>query len=120
MDGGVFADVGEASAPKENAEPEDLGLEVNIDELPGAADLENTMGEEAAAIAEFMASLDDFEAVDDAVEINSVDVKLDLANTFIEMGDSEGARQILNEIISEADQAGQTRAQLVLATLDQK
>ena len=77
------------------------------------------MGDEAAAIAEFMASIDDFEGVDDAEELNSVDVKMDLANTFIEMGDSEGAREILNEIIGEADEEGQAKARALLSSIDQ-
>ena len=68
---------------------------------------------------EFMASIDDFEGVDDAEELNSVDVKMDLANTFIEMGDSEGAREILNEIISEADEEGQAKARALLSSIDQ-
>ena len=117
LDGGIFADVGQATEPKEHNVPEDLGLQVDAEDLPGTADLENSMGDEAAAIAEFMASLDDFDGAEDAEEISSVDVKLDLANTFIEMGDPEGAREILKEIIGEADQAGQARAQLVLETL---
>jgi FimV-like protein len=117
LDGGIFADVGQATEPKEHKVPEDLGLQVDAEDLPGTADLENSMGDEAAAIAEFMASLDDFDGAEDAEEISSVDVKLDLANTFIEMGDPEGAREILKEIIGEADQAGQARAQLVLETL---
>jgi pilus assembly protein FimV len=116
MDGGIFADVGEVKKPKENTQPEDLGLEVNIEELPGAADLENSMGDEV--IAEFMASLDDFEGVDDVEELNSVDVKMDMANTFIEMGDTEGAREILNEIIGEADQEGQAKAKALLDGID--
>ena len=119
MDGGIFADVAEVKKPEENAEPENLGLEVSVDELPGTADLENTMGDEAAAIAEFMASIDDFEGVDDVEELNSVDVKMDLANTFIEMGDSEGAREILNEIIGEADEEGQGKAKALLDSIDE-
>jgi len=117
MDGGIFADVGEVKKPKENPQPEDLGLEVNIEELPGAAELENSMGDEV--IAEFMASLDDFEGVDDVEELNSVDVKMDLATTFIEMGDTAGAREILNEIIGEADEEGQAKAKTLLASIDE-
>ena len=117
MDGGIFADVGEVKKPKENPQPEDLGLEVNIEELPGAAELENSMGDEV--IAEFMASLDDFEGVDDVEELNSVDVKMDLATTFIEMGDTAGAREILNEIIGEADEEGQAKAKTLLSSIDE-
>ena len=57
--------------------------------------------------------------VDDVEELNSVDVKMDLANTFIEMGDSEGAREILNEIIGEADEEGQGKAKALLDSIDE-
>ena len=56
----------------------------------------------------------DAEAFED---IDAVDVKLDLANTYIEMGDPEGAREILNEIIGEADEAGQAKARAVLESM---
>ncbi len=97
MDGGIFADI----TPVESS---DSGAQV-------AADDELNV---------FSTSLDDFEDLDDVAEINPVDVKLDLANTYIEMGDSEGAREILEEIIGEADDLGQARAQAVLDRLDNK
>ncbi len=44
-------------------------------------------------------------------------MKLDLANTYIEMGDPEGAREILEEIIGESDAEGQAKARAVLESL---
>lgn len=95
MDGGIFADIA-------------------ADTTPASTDQQTDVGD----ISEFATSFDDFEDLDDVAEINPVDVKLDLANTYIEMGDSEGAREILEEIIGEADDLGQARAQAVLNTLD--
>ena len=95
MDGGIFADIA-------------------ADTTPASTDQQTDVGD----ISEFATSFDDFVDLDDVAEINPVDVKLDLANTYIEMGDSEGAREILEEIIGEADDLGQARAQAVLNTLD--
>lgn len=62
-------------------------------------------------------NLYDFNDADAIEDIDAVDVKLDLANTYIEMGDPEGAREILNEIIGEADEAGQAKARAVLKSM---
>jgi pilus assembly protein FimV len=75
------------------------------------------MGAEADALADIAANLDQFEGLEDVGEINSVDVKLDLAATYIEMGDAEGAREILSEIIEEADDEDRARAQAVLDSI---
>ncbi len=56
----------------------------------------------------------EFDVVDDQ---SVVDVKLDLAKTYLEMGDPEGAREILEELIEESDEDGQNRAQALLKTL---
>jgi pilus assembly protein FimV len=42
---------------------------------------------------------------------------LDLAATYIEMGDPDGARDILTEIIEEADEADRIRARAVLDSI---
>lgn len=100
MDGGIFSD---EISPDNEAEK---GVE-----LPGAAELQQTVGESVST------DLDDFDDYDTADDINAVDVKLDLANTYIEMGDPEGAREILEEIIGESDAEGQAKARAVLESL---
>jgi pilus assembly protein FimV len=47
-----------------------------------------------------------------------VDVKLDLAETYADLGDIAGAREILEEIISESNKEGKRRATEVLERLD--
>ncbi|MDG2500823.1 MAG: FimV/HubP family polar landmark protein [Porticoccaceae bacterium] len=100
MDGGIFSD---EISPDNEAEK---GVE-----LPGVAELQQTVGESVST------NLDDFDDYDTADDINAVDVKLDLANTYIEMGDPEGAREILEEIIGESDAEGQAKARAVLESL---
>lgn len=100
MDGGIFSD---ETSPEAEV---DEGIE-----LPGAAELQRTVGESISI------DFDDFEDFDNAEDINAADVKLDLANTYIEMGDPEGAREILEEIIGESDAQGQAKARAVLESL---
>ena len=130
MDGGIFADVSpadkadplddepetEESAASSFAAVEPVQQAEDID-LPGVDALQKSMGAEADALADIAANLDQFEGLEDVGEINSVDVKLDLAATYIEMGDAEGAREILSEIIEEADDEDRARAQAVLDSI---
>lgn len=100
MDGGIFSD--------------EIRPEAEVDagiELPDAAELQQTVSESVST------DLDNFEDYGSVEDINAADVKLDLANAYIEMGDSEGAREILEEIIGESDAQGQAKARAVLESL---
>jgi len=46
-----------------------------------------------------------------------VATKLDLAKAYQEMGDKDGARELLNEVVKEGDSAQQSQAQQMLASL---
>jgi len=61
--------------------------------------------------------MDDFADFSEASDQNIVDVKLDLAKTYLEMGDPEGAKEILEELIEESDEEGQKRAKALLDTV---
>lgn len=61
--------------------------------------------------------MDDFADFDEGSEQSAVDVKLDLAKTYIEMGDPEGAKEILEELIEESDEEGQQKAKALLETV---
>ena len=72
---------------------------------------------------EFDAELDSENAInldylDMTENIDPVDVKLDLAETYADLGDIAGAREILEEIISESNKEGKRRARAVLEKLD--
>jgi FimV-like protein len=56
--------------------------------------------------------------LDSSENINPVDVKLDLAETYADLGDLAGAREILQEIISESSKEGNARATEVLEKLN--
>lgn len=100
MDGGIFSD--------------EMSPEAEVDagiQLPGAAELQQTVSESVST------DLDNFEDYGSTEDINAADVKLDLAYAYIEMGDPEGAREILEEIIGESDAQGQAKARAVLESL---
>ena len=48
---------------------------------------------------------------------SGVDTKLDLARAYIDMGDPEGARSILDEVVDEGDAAAQEKARELIAGL---
>jgi FimV-like protein len=64
------------------------------------------------------ADLSDLEYLEEFQDINPVDIKLDLASTYADLGDKEGARAILNEMLADASKIDKSRAQAILDELD--
>lgn len=58
---------------------------------------------------------DDFEFADDDGDVNST--KLDLAEAYLDMGDDDGARDILNEVVEEGSPDQQQKAQGMLSKI---
>jgi pilus assembly protein FimV len=50
--------------------------------------------------------------------MTEVGTKLDLARAYLDMGDPDGARSILNEVIEEGDPAQRQEARQLLDSLD--
>ena len=61
--------------------------------------------------------VDEFSGFDGADDQSAVDVKLDLAKTYLEMGDPEGAKEILEELIEDSDEDGKAKAKALLETV---
>lgn len=55
--------------------------------------------------------------IGDLDTIDEVETKLDLAAAYIDMGDPDGARSILNEVLAEGDEEQKTRASELLDSL---
>lgn len=93
----------------------DLGAE--IDDLLDSTDDEIALEEESAEelFGQESDPLDSLNLLEGADEIET---KLDLARAYIEMEDAGGARDILNEIISEGNPQQRTEAQRLLDTLE--
>ena len=87
----------------------------DFDEEP-SADKEPSANKEPSADEDAPAA-EEFSALDDIDSLDAVDIKLDLAKTYIEMGDPEGAKEILEELLGEADEEGKAKAQTLLDTL---
>jgi FimV-like protein len=64
------------------------------------------------------AELSDLEYLEEFQDINPVDIKLDLAATYADLGDKEGARAILGEILADASKSDKSRAQAILDRLN--
>lgn len=115
----------ELQAPEVEAEEEVALAEASV-ELEAPADLAPEMPEELeeleAAAAPEVASVPEVvpaaeasaEAIDPAIW-EEVNTKLDLARAYMEMGDKEGAREILQEVANEGDSTQKADAEKLLA-----
>jgi len=113
--------------------PEPVSEDAAIEEL--AAELEsfdiNTLSdsEESTAAAEIPSATDTFGSDDDLLlnddlddlggldEIDDVATKIDLARAYVEMGDKEGAKGILEEVLEEGSEAQKQEAQTLIAEI---
>ncbi|MEM1432947.1 MAG: FimV/HubP family polar landmark protein [Pseudomonadota bacterium] len=122
----------------------DLGIDFDPDaaDADGAAADEPTDGLSAAGFDDDLLDLDDIlsDAPSDAVEDDatategaaddageedfefdvgedSTSTKLDLARAYIDMGDQDGARDILKEVLTEGSESQQQEAQTLLETI---
>ncbi len=89
----------------------EMDLDSEVEELLGSTDDDIELEEQRSDEQEV---LDKMNLLSDADEIET---KLDLARAYIEMEDSEGARDILNEITGEGSDTQREEAQKLLETL---
>ncbi|MBA6412037.1 tetratricopeptide repeat protein [Parahaliea sp. F7430] len=100
----------------------DLASAEGFDELEIEDDFGIEPGEELDLSADF-ASFDEADLADDdedlmfASEDSRISTKLDLARAYMDMGDEDGARQILDEVVLEGSQQQQQEAQALLDRL---
>lgn len=96
-----------AEKPKADSQadvPDDEPLEFTLDEDDLPAPRENDLD-----LA--------FEEGDESGDENLVDTKLDLARAYIDMGDGDSARSVLEEVIDEGDETQSGEAKRLLETL---
>ncbi len=107
------------------AEADTQGLDFDLPELdiPGADDelkLDLGLEEDNGPDSKFDFSgldLDLGEGSSGDLDLDEVGTKLDLARAYVEMGDKEGAREILNEVLAEGSERQKSDAKGILATL---
>ncbi|WP_305887384.1 FimV/HubP family polar landmark protein, partial [Pseudomonas sp. 43NM1] len=99
------------------AEPKDA-FTTELDDVNAELDrLSQSIGEPSFTEADAAASMDDEPEFDFLSGTDEVATKLDLAQAYIDMGDSDGARDILNEVVTEGDAGQKTEAQEMLSRL---
>ena len=104
---GLNFDLGDLDFGTEIADAKGNGA--SADELPG-------FGESGAAGLDFSGlDLNLDTSADELGDLDEVSTKLDLARAYLEMGDKEGAREILQEVIAEGNQEQKSNAQSLIA-----
>ena len=107
----------------EDTSLDDLAAELetfNLDDMQddGAADLGAANDLDDLSLAEDFNLDDDFgELSDELAGMDDVSTKLDLAKAYIEMGDLEGAKGILEEVVNEGNAAQQQEAKDLITNM---
>ena len=121
-DHSIFADLdnqprADKPAPAE-LEAEDQQIADTEVAFPGLEELEAQMGEQLSAQQTLSGGM---QIEDNALDMETIDplqVRLDMATICMEINDIEAAREILQEIILEADESGKSKAQAMLDNLN--
>ncbi|MFJ7285713.1 FimV/HubP family polar landmark protein [Pseudomonas sp. NPDC099000] len=104
------------ATPTEPDVPDAFAAE--LDEVNAELDrLSQSMGEPTFTAEDAMASAADEPDFDFLSGTDEVATKLDLAQAYIDMGDADGARDILNEVVSEGDAGQKSEAKEMLSRL---
>ncbi|MEN8178555.1 MAG: FimV/HubP family polar landmark protein [Pseudomonadota bacterium] len=91
-------------------------LEKELELLSG--DLDDEAGEEA--VADELSLSDELGTDEEALDLDSTDevtTKLDLARAYVDMGDAEGAKNILDEVVTEGSDEQKQQAQELLEAI---
>ncbi len=103
----------EAGVDTDTQSDDELDLDLGLD-----AAAETTESVEAKTAAADEAALDqDDDALGDLDDVDEVATKLDLARAYLDMGDSEGTRSILDEVMAEGNDEQKKEAQELLDQL---
>ncbi|MBM3347529.1 MAG: hypothetical protein FJY55_13680, partial [Betaproteobacteria bacterium] len=102
--------------------PDDGGLSIDFDLGASAPEAPVATGEPALDLSSISLDLGapaaEGEVPAPDAHWQEVATKLDLAKVYQEMGDKDGARELLNEVVKEGDAAQQEQAQTVLESLN--
>ncbi len=82
--------------------------DINLDNVTSSIEPEIENDEPKVDSSELEFDLGDFDEIDEA------ETKLDLAGAYMDMGDPEGARNILEEVLTDGDDDQKSRAQVLL------
>ena len=121
LDDPFSLDDGDALPPEDTGEPsleidEALSLDSDDEAANDALDLvlddgaEPLPGATGSDAAELDFELDDAFDFDDASDADEITTKLELARAYIDMGDEDGAKEILEEVVRDGDEGQQKEA----------
>lgn len=104
---------------EDEADEEEFSLDIDASELDlsetsESAEAEQSDEEEIDLTADLTEAADELGDLDD---VDEVATKLDLARAYLDMGDSEGTRSILDEVIAEGNDAQKKAAEELLNQL---
>jgi pilus assembly protein FimV len=92
----------------------DFNLDLDVgDSQPGDGEYQRTQRLEPVTVPDVDATQRDLEPV----SMSEVGTKLDLARAYMDMGDPDGARSILGEVLSEGSPAQRQEAQRLLDSI---
>jgi pilus assembly protein FimV len=124
LDLGVASSASAAGVTELESTGADLSLGVDLTmpdesvqqepELP--AELAEVLGNEGSSLAS--EDSDGEDALVYAEDVDPIDTQLDLARAYIDMGDEDGARPVLNEVIAAGDLRQQAEARELLVSID--
>jgi len=121
LDGLMEEDSEKSESPDEALESDELVLgaselgELSVSEGDDLSDEDLIIEDESASSLLMDESLS--ELMEEPDEIDKINTKLDLARAYVEMGDEEGARSILDEVLNEGDDMQKRDAQELLGCL---
>jgi pilus assembly protein FimV len=91
---------------------------VELDDVNAELDrLSQSISEPSFTVDDALATVDDEPEFDFLSGTDEVATKLDLAQAYIDMGDNDGARDILNEVVTEGDAGQKSEAEEMLSRL---
>ena len=104
-------DLSQALDEGDTVEQETSGFDPSLFEDASETPVDIDLGDGAAAVADTLAG------PMDAQTMTEVGTKLDLARAYIDMGDPDGAKSILEEVLSEGDTGQRQEAQTLIDAL---
>jgi pilus assembly protein FimV len=103
---------------EEQSVEEEFNLDFDMESDPLSDPLEETTVPDSSNVVAFDGeSLDDDFDDDIFADVDEVGTKLDLAKAYVDMGDSDGARSILDEVMEEGDDTQKEQAQQLLSQM---
>ena len=92
---------------------------ITIDEAPEAEESDDEELDAEDPDAEELSDTEETDAEEaDADSDSDIDTQLDLASAYIEMGDFEGAREIIEEVLTTGDAKQKEQAQTLLDSIE--